>query len=35
MSAEVNAAELKFGKELPVEIAKNKKYLDLMNEIGL
>jgi ADP-ribosylglycohydrolase len=35
MSAEVKAAELKYGKELPVEIAKNKKYLDLMNEIGL
>jgi hypothetical protein len=34
MSAELEAAEIKYGKELPVEIAKKKKYLDLMHEIG-
>ena len=33
MSEELKAAEIKYGKELPVEIAKKKKYLDLMHEI--
>ena len=33
MSEELKAAEKQYGKELPVELAKKKKYLDLMHEI--
>lgn len=35
MSEELKAAEKQYGKELPVEVAKKKKYLDLMHEIGV
>jgi ADP-ribosylglycohydrolase len=35
MSEELKAAEIKYGKELPVEVAKKKKYLELMHEIGV
>jgi ADP-ribosylglycohydrolase len=34
LSEEVKTAETKYGKELPAEIAKKKKYLDLMIENG-